>query len=135
MMALAAWLLAGCESVPAPLPLAGAASVAMLYQRPAEHALFEGMHQYQDGAFERSESSLRHALSLGLADPHDSATAFKLLAFIACAFDRPRECEQDFASALRADPDFSLTPSEIGHPVWGPVYRKVAAAFGHTGSD
>ena len=30
--------------------------------------------------------------------------------------------------AFAADPDFSLNDKEIGHPIWGPVYRRVAAA-------
>jgi hypothetical protein len=53
--------------------------------------------------------------------------AYKHLAFIACAFNRPAECEADFRSAFAADPGFRLTDAEIGHPIWGPVYRRVAA--------
>ena len=31
------------------------------------------------------------------------------------------------ASAFAADPRFALNEKEIGHPVWGPVYRRIAA--------
>jgi len=26
-----------------------------------------------------------------------------------------------------ADPTFRLTDAEVGHPIWGPVYKQVAA--------
>jgi hypothetical protein len=37
------------------------------------------------------------------------------------------DCEQSFRAARVADPGFVLTRAESGHPLWGPVYRKVMA--------
>jgi hypothetical protein len=126
-----AWL-AACSSVapppPAPPPAPPPPSIIALYQQPAERALLEGIRFYEDAAFDKAEGSLRQALREGLASGRDRAIAFKYLAFITCAFGRPAECEDNFARAFAADPDFSLDDREIGHPIWGPVYRRVAAA-------
>jgi Tfp pilus assembly protein PilF len=116
-------LLAACETAPPPT-----VSVAALAQRPGEHALLEGLRNYESGAFEQAEGNFRAALSQGLQDRRDTAIAFKHLAFIACAFNRLNECESNFRSAFAADPNFRLSDAEIGHPIWGPVYRRVAAA-------
>jgi hypothetical protein len=126
-------LLAGCETPPpAPPPTA---SIAAAYQHPAERALIDGMRLYEDGAFDRAEDAFRSALLAGLQDKHDTAVAFKYLAFIACAFNRPADCERSFLSAFRADPDFRLSASEIGHPLWGPVYRRVEEAYRKPAGD
>lgn len=122
-----ALLAAGCETLaPAPAPPPATDSIALLYQRPAERALINGLRAYEDGAFDRAEQSLRTALLQQLRDPRDTAIAHKYLAFIACAFNRLQECEQQFRNAFAADPNFLLSDAEIGHPIWGPVYRRVA---------
>lgn len=125
-----ALLLAACETLqPAPPPPAPPApSVTQLWERPPERALLNGLRFYEDGAFDRAEQSFRSALLQGLLDRRDVASAHKYLAFIACAFNRLAECEQQFRNALAADPAFLLTDAEIGHPVWGPVYRRVTEA-------
>lgn len=127
--ALAALLLAGCEVLqpPAPPPAPRTESIVALLERPAERALVNGLRHYDEGAFERAEQSFRTAVLQGLRDRRDQAIAHKYLAFIACAFNRLPECEQQFRNAFGADGGFLLSDAEIGHPVWGPVYRKVAA--------
>ena len=115
-------LLGACQS-PAPPP----PSVASLLERPAERALAAGLVGYDDGAFDRARNDFEAALAAGLRDPHDAAVAHKHLAFIACAFDHPDDCEAQFRAAFAADPGFRLSAAEIGHPVWGPVYRRIAA--------
>lgn len=127
LVGAAALLLAACETTPvAPPP--PVQSITLLYQRPAERALINGLRQYEEGAFERAEASLRSALAEGLRDPRDIGVAYKYLAFLTCAFNRLYECEQNFRSGFAADPGFRLTDVEIGHPVWGPIFRRVAAA-------
>lgn len=130
-----AWALSACQSLqpvpeqraePAPEP-APSTSIASLYQQPAERSLIDGIRWYEDAAFPRAETSLRRALDQGLVDRHDRAIAYKYLAFISCAFNRIAECEASFVSAFDADPGFTLDAKEIGHPVWGPIYRRVAA--------
>lgn len=128
---LAAALLSACESLApptAPPPVASPTiSIAALYRQPAERSLVEGIRLYEEASFERAEAALRQALSAGLADGRDRAVTHKYLAFIACAFDRLTECESNFASAFAADPRFALDDTEIGHPVWGPAYRRIAS--------
>ena len=84
------------------------------------------MRFYEDGQYERAEVMFKRALAEGLRDRNDVAAANKHLAFIACAYSRPAECESAFRAAFAADPNFMLTDAEVGHPLWGPVYKKVA---------
>ncbi len=93
--------------------------------RPAERALLDGMRAYDDGQYGPAEAALRRALEGGLASPRDRASAHKLLAFITCTSERVPACEAAFRAARAADPGFALNRSEAGHPVWGPVYRRV----------
>jgi Tfp pilus assembly protein PilF len=123
--ALVLSLLTGCQSMAPPPALPATESIVLLYARPAERALINGLRAYEDGAFERAEQSFRTAVLQNLRDRRDLAVAHKYLAFIACAFNRISECEQQFRNAFGADPDFALTDAEIGHPIWGPVYRRV----------
>jgi hypothetical protein len=127
----AAAALAAAAAVHGCTPPPTTVSIAELYQRPAERALVEGIRLYDSGEFERAEASLHQAIADHLADPHDVAIANKYLAFIACAFNRGTECALDFTAAFNADPNFRLSDAEIGHPLWGPVYRRVAQALGH----
>lgn len=121
--AAAALLVAACQAPPA------TTSISQLYQRPAERALIDGLRYYEGGEFQKAESSLSAAVTGGLADPRDLAVAYKYLAFIACAFNRGTECALDFTQAFTADPSFRLNDTEIGHPLWGPVYRRVEQAI------
>jgi Tfp pilus assembly protein PilF len=116
-----ALLLAACASAPPPAPT----GLAELMERPAERALVEGIRAYDDGQYPQAEAALRRSLAAGLVSPRDRASAHKLLAFIFCTSERPAECEAAFRAARAADPAFALNRSEAGHPLWGPVYRKV----------
>jgi Tfp pilus assembly protein PilF len=117
-------LAAGCATAP-PAPPPPPPNAAELMQRPAERALIEGIRSYDEGQYGPAEVQLRKALQTGLRDARDRASAHKLLAFIACTSERLPECEVQFRSARIADPAFALTRSEAGHPLWGPVYRRV----------
>jgi len=108
--------LAGCANPP---------GLTDLIERPAERALLDGMRLYDDAQYPPAEAALRRALDLGLASGRDRASAHKLLAFITCTSERIAACEQAFAAARAADPDFALSRAEEGHPLWGPVYRRV----------
>jgi Tfp pilus assembly protein PilF len=121
-LAAAVLTLAGCAAPPPPAPSGG---LADLLERPAERALVEGIRAYDDGGYTAAEAALRRALDSGLKSGRDRATAHKLLAFITCTSERLAECEAAFRAARSADPAFALSRAETGHPVWGPVYRKV----------
>jgi len=123
-------LASGCQTPPPPPPAPPPPqSIARLYEQPAERALINGIRLYDEGTFDRAEVAFKAALSDGLKDPHDIAVDHKYLAFIACAFNRLPECEQSFRDAISADRSFRLTDAEIGHPIWGPVYRRVLASM------
>jgi Tfp pilus assembly protein PilF len=97
-------------------------------ERPAERALLTGLRAYEDGQYADAERSLKQALETGLASAKDRATAHKHLAFVYCSSQRESACETAFREARGADPAFTLSRAETGHPLWGPVYQKVAAA-------
>ena len=118
-LALAAALIAGCMQVAPPLGLLDVSA------RPAERALLAGMKAYDDAQYDSADRLFREALAVGLVSPRDRAEAHKRLAFIQCAAGRLGECETEFKLARQADRNFALDKSEAGHPVWGPVYKKL----------
>ena len=93
--------------------------------RPAEKALLDGLKAYDDAQYESAERLFRQALALGLASVKDRAEAHKRLAFIQCAAGRLGDCETEFKLARQSDRTFALDKTEAGHPVWGPVYKKL----------
>lgn len=112
--------LSGCAQPPA--PPTGLMDVS---ERPAEKALLAGIRAYEDAQYTEAEKQLNSALQAGLASPKDRAAAHKHLAFIYCTSQRQSECEAAFRAAKQADPSFALSKQESGHPLWGPVYRRV----------
>jgi len=124
----AAVLVTGCATAPPPEPKPAPSGLAELMERTAERALVEGIRLYDDGQYPAAEAALKRALAAGLASARDQATAHKLIAFVACTSAREAECEAAFRAARSADPAFELVRSEAGHPMWGPVYRRVAGA-------
>ncbi len=116
--------LVGCAAPPPAAP--PSSGLAELMERPGERALIEGIRLYDDGQYTLAEAALRRALSIGLVSARDKASSHKLLAFITCTSQRLAECETQFRAARAAEPGFALNRSEAGHPLWGPVYRKVS---------
>jgi hypothetical protein len=114
-------LLAACAQAPQ-APVVGVVDVMA---RPAERALLAGLKAYDDAQYESADRLFREALGAGLAAPRDRAEAHKRLAFLHCAAGRLAECEAEFRLARQADRNFTLDKSEAGHPVWGPIYRKL----------
>lgn len=92
----------------------------------AESRLKSGIALYEEGNYGQAQRLLQASLAEGLALRTDQARAYKHLAFIYCVTDRLPQCRQEFMNAFAADPNFSLTPAEAGHPSWGPVYRGVS---------
>jgi Tfp pilus assembly protein PilF len=122
LLIVLAMVIAGCAAPPPPMPSAGLSDVI---ERPAERALLTGMRAYDDAEYARAERALTTALQSGLNSSKDRASAHKLLAFIYCTSSRVRDCESSFRAAREADPAFALSRSEAGHPLWGPVYRRI----------
>ena len=122
--ALLLLVLAACAA-PEPMPPPPPAGLTELLDRPAERALFDALRAYDDAQYANAEAALRQALGSGLRNARDRATAHKLMAFITCTSERLADCEAAFRAARQADPAFALTRSEAGHPLWGPVARRV----------
>jgi len=91
----------------------------------AQENLALGLRQYQLGSFDDAAASLSMSLEHGLLSKTDQSQARKTLAFIYCITNRESQCRDEFRMALEIDPGFDLAPAEAGHPIWGPVYRKV----------
>jgi hypothetical protein len=119
-LASAAWLVAACAPPP-PTPV----GLLDVTARPAEKALLAGLKAYDDAQYEIAERQFKEAIAVGLASPRDRAEAHKRLAFIECAAGRLDPCEAEFRLARQADKTFALDKAEAGHPVWGPVYKKL----------
>ncbi len=115
---LAAALLAGCMTPP-PVGLLD------ITDRPAERALQNGLRAYEDAQYAEAEKQLKLSIQAGLASPRDLSAAHKTLAFIYCTSNREADCDAAFRAAKNADPKFELTKSELGHPQWGPVYKRL----------
>ena len=121
VVVMLAALLAGCAVAPQ-----GGLSEVM--QRPAERALLAGLRAYDDGQYTEAERELGKALAAGLVSAKDRASAHKHLAFVYCTSQRVAACTDAFRAARAADPEFALSRAEAGHPLWGPVYKRVAAS-------
>ena len=119
-LASAACIFSACMQVP-PAPI----GLIDISARPAEKALLAGLRAYDDAQYDAAERQFALALATGLASPKDRAEAHKRLAFVHCAAGKVAECETEFRRAREADPAFALDKAEAGHPVWGPVYRRV----------
>jgi Tfp pilus assembly protein PilF len=90
-----------------------------------EQELDRAVKSYEEGAHKNAARQFQAALDFGLDSKADRVTAHKYLAFIVCVSGREKSCRDEFRKALDADPSFELGPAEIGHPVWGPVFRSV----------
>jgi Tfp pilus assembly protein PilF len=132
--------LAGCASKPVAPPapeLAPAAEPAKPVEAPkpapvrkAENELGRGVAAYENGDYKTAQQALQQALELGLSTPQEQARAYKHLAFMACASRQTDSCKAHFRKALAAYPKLTLSRTEAGHPLWGPVFQQVKAEAG-----
>ncbi|MBU1690855.1 MAG: TssQ family T6SS-associated lipoprotein [Gammaproteobacteria bacterium] len=120
--ALLLLLNAGCSSGPA-----RDVGLDKLSPRKAEQELSTGITNYEDGNYKAAAKTLQSALDSGLTFDSDAARAHKYLAFIHCLSNREKQCRDEFRKALEKDNKFDLNPAEVGHPIWGPVFRAVKA--------
>lgn len=122
VMAAVVLLMTGCAS-----KTSRDVGLDKLSLRKAEQALSTGIQQYDDGELKAAQKNLLDALSLGLTFDSDKVSAHKHLAFIYCSSNQERQCRDEFRRAFEVDSGFKLERTEIGHPVWGPVYTGVRA--------
>lgn len=89
-------------------------------------ALARGMASYEEGNYGDAAGQLKLALEQKLSPP-EQMLARKHLAFAYCVSGKDRLCADEFKKLLDISPSFDLDPAEAGHPIWGPVFRRVKA--------
>ena len=107
-----------------PAPVIPQITEATLRERAREQ-LAQGIKLYESGDFENALKNLTSSLDHGLLAKPEQSNARKYLAFVHCVSNREAQCRDEFRKAFEINADFSLTPAEDGHPIWGPVYRNV----------
>jgi hypothetical protein len=87
-----------------------------------EHMLNNGIRNFEDGNYTGAMTILQSVVDSKDATKAIKVESFKYLAFIHCISDREKLCRDSFKKALEIEPEFTLTPAEAGHPVWGSVF-------------
>jgi Tfp pilus assembly protein PilF len=108
-------MIAGCTTQPV-------REFTRMFERSGEAELKQAIRDYEDGRLPQASAGFQSALDAGLSR-NDEVTAHKYLAFIYCVTKRDRQCRAHFRMALELNPQFELSPTEAGHPMWGPVFR------------
>jgi Tfp pilus assembly protein PilF len=116
------------ESREVPKPVATAPPAVSVRSDKALQELLGGIASYENGNYRLAARQLQSALALGLEGPANQARAHKYLAFMHCVDGRQAQCRDEFRKAISSEPAFDLTPAESGHPIWGPVFRKLKGA-------
>jgi hypothetical protein len=113
---------------PAPATAASAsasasATVAKAATASDTQALKDGVTLYNNGEYNAAISKLLGSPEITKSKSKAvKVEALKYAAFSYCVTSRTQLCRQQFDRALKIDPRFDLTPAEIGHPIWGPVF-------------
>jgi Tfp pilus assembly protein PilF len=107
-------------------PLVRTTGLDKLAPRNAERDLSTGIRAYEEGDYKTAPKFLQSALGAGLLLNSDKVAAHKHLAFIYCAQSRVESCRNEFRRAFEIDPQFELSATESGHPMWRPVFKEVA---------
>ena len=95
------------------------------FSSKGETELGFGIKAYEDGEYPYAARLLQASLDAGLGGASNRARAHKYLAFVHCASGRVQQCRDEFRKALEIDSSFDLRDDEVGHPIWGPVFRSV----------
>jgi Tfp pilus assembly protein PilF len=119
VMLLATLTLAGCAAQPVK------DLQAKLFNK-GQPQLSAGIKEYEDGNYGEATRLLQAALERGVS-ASDELSAHKYLAFIHCSARREEQCRSAFTKVFEIDPAFELEAAEGGHPMWGPVFRRLKA--------
>lgn len=112
---------------PAPVKPAAKPADTKPSETKAEDLLASGIKKYDDGDYKNAAKLIQSSLNSGLPSKAAQTKAYKYLAFINCINSKEKTCRDMFKKALSIDPKFSLTPTEAGHPVWGPIFKNAKA--------
>ena len=92
-------------------------------------ALKVGIAMYNNGDYNGAIKKLGNTPEIWSSHNKSlQVSALKYLAFSYCVTSKTQLCRQQFERAIKIDPSFDLLPSEIGHPIWGPVFLKAKKA-------
>jgi hypothetical protein len=107
-------------SAPATAPTASTGNNAADVQ-----ALKDGVFQYNNGDYNAAIKLLTSPAIVSSKNKVVKLDAFKYAAFSYCVTSKAQQCRQQFDRAFKLDPNFDLSPAEIGHPIWGPEFSRV----------
>ena len=111
--------------LPTPAPATVEAPRATTNSNADIQALKEGIALYNDGDYNGALKKLGNTPEIWSSHNKSlQVSALKYMAFSYCVTSKAQLCRQQFERALKIDPSFDLLPSEIGHPIWGPVFLK-----------
>jgi len=124
VVALCVSMLSGCISTQ---QLCEETQEVRLFRTPTEFMINVGIKNYEDGNYATSLVTLQTLLDTKTATKNEKILAYKYLAFIHCVSpkDEKKQCRESFKKALDLDSQFSLSPAEADHPMWGKEFRSV----------
>lgn len=116
VLCMAAFL-AGCAApVVAPEP--------EIEPTPRQVAALQGVQdQYANGRYGDVVRAVAQSDVLNNAPRATRVAALKVQAFSYCLTNYRLLCQEGFTRILAIDPTFTLSPTEEGHPLWGPAWR------------
>lgn len=103
----------------------GGGGIRLFGKDMVEQKLEIGVKQFEDGNYAAALTALQGVLDAKSASRAQRVRANKYMAFIHCVSSREKQCKEHFRNVLEINPDFELSPAEVGHPVWGAAFRSV----------
>jgi tetratricopeptide (TPR) repeat protein len=101
--------------------------ISLLPRAKAENLLADGFVKYDAGDYDGAHKLLQASLTEGLKDKGDQVRAMKYSAFCTCLQGHYRECRNEFVKIFDVEPNFDLTPAEVGHPSWTRTFASAKA--------
>jgi hypothetical protein len=95
------------------------------YNRDPVSKLEKSIKNFEDGDYDSSMAYLNQIVTSDDANRYIKVEAYKYRAFIYCLGNKQSLCQESFKMAFILNPKFELTKAEAGHPIWGPVYKRV----------
>ena len=117
LIVLLIWVLGGCHAL-------NTCDDQWWYNRDPVSKLEKGIKTYEEGQYIDSMDLFDQVIAADEASRYVKVEAYKYRAFIYCLSNKPGLCQESFKKAFILNPRFELTPSEAGHPIWGPVYKR-----------
>ena len=93
----------------------------------AEQLLADGTDLYDNGDFKGAIKKLQAARDAFNDTSTNMQDSLKYLAFSYCVTGQRAMCKAQFVALLKISPEFVLSRAEVGHPLWGPVFKEARA--------